>query len=134
MNSIDSSTTIDRYYALLASRDRPALLELLDDNICVRYYGPAGLLPWIGEFSGRQGYEEFFDIIATHLDIVEVETLDRVSNAVKTVVQCRGCWRVRSNGNKVYGNMVNVFTVVNGKVSAYEVYNDTAAFAAAMSS
>lgn len=132
MNQIDSSTIIDRYYALLASRNRPDLLALLDDEICVRYYGPDGLLPWIGEFNGKRGYEEFFDIIATHLDIVEVETLDRVSDERKTVVQCRGCWRVRANGNEVVANMINVFSVVGGKVSEYEVYNDTAAFAAAM--
>jgi len=132
MNQIDSSAIIDRYYGLLASRNRSELLLLLDDEIRVRYYGPTGLLPWIGEYHGKSGYVEFFDVIASHLDVVEVETLDKISDARKTVVQCRGCWRVLANGNEVKGNMVNIFTVADGKVAVYEVYNDTAAFAAAM--
>jgi len=132
MSAPDSSVVIDHYYTLLQARDREALLALLHEDIRVTYYGPHGLLPWIGKFDGKQGFEQFFEVIAHYLEIVEVETLDRVSNASKTVVQCRGCWRVRASGVEVQGNMVNVFTVSDGKIAAYEVYNDTAAFATAM--
>ncbi len=107
-------------------------MALLHDEVRVSYYGPPGLLPWIGQFDGKSGFEQFFEIIAEYLEIVEVETLDRISNASKTVVQCRGCWRVRASAETVEGNMVNIFSVTDGRISAYEVYNDTAAFATAM--
>lgn len=41
----------------------------------------------------------------------------------------RGVWEYRDTGHVVKGGMVNVFTVESGKITSYEVYADTAAFA-----
>ena len=132
MNTSTTDATIDNYFTLLKNRDRKGLLAILHDDIRVVYYGPQGLLPWIGEYTGHAGFLHFLDIIAENLDIVEVQTLDRISDTRKVVVQCAGSWRVRTSGAVVSGNMVNVFTVRDDKIAAYEVYNDTAAFAAGM--
>lgn len=129
MNKQEVLKTIERYYQLLKERDREGLLKLLAPDINVRFYGPAGALPWVGEFNGVKGFEEFLSIIASHLDIVEVERLDTISDDRKVVVQSRGCWRSKTTGNDIHGNMINIFSVDHGKITGYEVYNDTLAFA-----
>lgn len=125
--------TIERFFQLLRERDREGLLHILAPDVRVRYYGPEGALPWVGEFHGTAGFENFLAIIAAHLDIVEVERLDTISTDRKVVVQSRGCWRSKATGKDIHGNMINVFTVARGKITGYEVYNDTLAFARGMS-
>lgn len=124
--------TIEDYFRLLQQRDREGLRRLLSPGIRVRYYGPDGALPWIGEFHGLDGFDEFLGIIASHLDIVEVERLDTIADSRKVVVQSRGCWRSKTTGRDIYGSMINIFRVEAGRITGYEVYNDTLAFARGM--
>ena len=120
---------IEEYYRLLKERNREGLLKMLSPDIRVRFYGPDGSLPWVGEFNGVEGFEEFLSIITSHLDIVEVERLDTIADDRKVVVQSRGCWRSKITGNDIRGNMINIFSIDQGKITGYEVYNDTLAFA-----
>jgi ketosteroid isomerase-like protein len=43
------------------------------------------------------------------------------------VVVLAGRWRARSTGREVAAQVVNVFTLREGRVAAYEVFHDTAA-------
>jgi len=124
--------TVETYYRLLAARDRPGLLGLLSEDIKVAYHGPPDLLPWIGEYPGHAGFEEFLHIIAAHVDIVRVERLGLIADHNKIAVQCAGTWRIKATGKEVSGHMINVFGVDGEKIISYEVYADTAAFAAGM--
>ena len=121
--------TIEQFYRLLKDRDREGLLEILSPDLRVRYYGPKGELPWVGEYIGTEGFKEFLDIIASHLDIVKTERLDTVTDDHKVVVQIRGCWRSKKTGKDIHGDMINIFSVDQGRITSYEVYNDTLAFA-----
>ena len=123
---------VEDFFRLLKQRDRDGLMRILSPDIVVRYYGPEGALPWVGEFSGVAGFDQFLGIIAAHLDIVEVERLYTMADDQKVMVQSRGCWRSKSTGKDIHGNMINVFTVDQDRITAYEVYNDTLAFARGM--
>lgn len=127
-----SRQTIEAYYRSLAARDRPGLLALLSEDIKIACYGPPGLLPWVGEFAGHTGFEAFFAVLAEHVEIVNVERLSVIADEHKVAVQCVGTWRIKANGRQVDGHMVNVFGVAGDRITRYEVYADTAAFAAAM--
>ena len=124
---------IDRYYELLAARDREGLLAILSTDMTVTYNAPQGLFPWSGVFRGHDGFDEFFAVIAEHLEIIEVVQHHFISDAERVVVQCTGSWKVKANSRVVNGAMANVFTVADGLITAYEVYADTAAFAAGIS-
>ena len=121
-------TIIDDYYRFLKERNRDALVGLLSEHIKVTYHASGSALPWAGEYAGVAGFDEFLTIIKNHLDIVEVNVLDRTYGDKKAVMQCYGTWEVKENGNKISGFMVNVFTVENQQITHYEVYADTAAF------
>ena len=125
---------VDAYYDHLKQRDREKLLELLSSNIVVTYHSQPGQFPWSGEFKGIDGFDRFFDAIRQHLDVIEVKVTDSVVDRNKVVNLCRGVWEFKENGRRVTGSMVNVFTVDDGRITGYDVYADTAAFAEAMNS
>lgn len=123
---------IASYYQSLKNRDRETLLSLLSPDMTVRYYGPEGLLPFIGEFHGVDGFDRFYAIVTEHFDIREVEQLAEMVDGNRLIVQGRGVWHCKATAKDIHANMVNIFTVDNGRISSYEVYNDTAAFAVGM--
>ena len=129
---INSEKIIQQYYDALAARDREKLLSLLDPEIEVIYYGQPDQLPWAGTFSGIEGFDSFFKVIAQYLEIVEVQRLNTIASESQVVVQCKGIWQFKENGAQVHGAMVNVFTLNDQKLRLYEVYADTEAFHSAM--
>lgn len=128
----DINQVISSYYQLLKNRDREGLLELLSEDLIITYHGQPNQLPWAGEFHGVDGFDQFFSIIKSYMDVVEVSVLDSISDRNKVINQCQGSWKYKENDYVVNGSMVNVFTVESGKIVGYDVYADTAAFAAGL--
>ncbi len=123
---------VDNYYTCLKQRDRENLLGLLSSDIVVTYHAQDGQFPWAGKFYGIAGFDRFFSIIKDHLDIIEVTIIDSIVDNNKMVNQCQGTWQYKATGYVVKGGMVNVFTVEGDKITNYDVYADTAAFAAGL--
>ena len=129
-----TSEIIADYYRFLRERDHESLVALLDENIVVTYHARAGNLPWAGRYEGIAGFDQFFSIIREYLDIVEVTIVDSLESGGRFVNFCEGKWKYRESGHIVEGHMVNGFTVVGGRITAYDVYADTAAFAEGLDS
>ncbi len=121
---------VDQYYVLLKARDRKNLLKLLCDDIVINYHSQSDQFPWSGKFIGIDGFDRFFSLIKANLNIIEVSIVDTVVDGNKLVNICEGKWEYINSGYVVHGSMVNLFTVSNGKISGYDVFADTAAFAA----
>ena len=132
MTSTSAMETIDRYYELLAARDRDGLHKILSPDIVVTYWGQPDELPWAGTFTGLDGFDQFLAAVSELLDIVEVVRLRVVADDDAVVISCRGQWRVKATGEVVEAGMVNVFEVTDGLISAYDLHVDTAAFVAAL--
>ncbi len=127
-----AAEVITAFYRHLKHRDQDSLHGLLADDIAVEYHAQPNAFPWSGTFSGKDGFDRFLDIIRTRLDVVEVSVVRSVSTPSQVVNLCRGKWRYRENGQLVEGDMVNVFSVRDGKIDRYDVYADTQAFAEGM--
>jgi ketosteroid isomerase-like protein len=126
----NTEQVIDDYYTFLKQRNREKLHGLLSSDLVVTYHSQPNQFPWSGKFHGIEGFDDFFSKIQTYLNIVEVTIVDSTISENKMVNQCEGSWEYKANGYRVNGSMVNVFTISAGKISAYDVYADTAAFAA----
>jgi ketosteroid isomerase-like protein len=129
---METRDVIDRYYELLAARDRDGLVTLFAPDFKVTYHAQPDAFPWSGVFEGIDGFDRFLAVIAEHLEIVEVDQTATIADGERVVVQCAGHWRVKANGADVKGGMVNVFTVADGRIAHYEVHADTHAFATAL--
>ena len=129
-----SKAVLDRYYAALRDGDFVTLETLLTSDVCVQYFGPAGLLPWVGRHDGFDGYKRFLGLVRAALEIVEVTPEATVAEGEWIVMLGRGLWRARATGREVRVNMTNAFRFKDGLIAEYRVYTDTAAFAALLSS
>ena len=130
MNTKTIEHVISDYYTHLKERDRENLIRLLSHDIVTTYHAQNGQLPWAGTFHGIDGFDRFFSIIREHLNVIDVEIIDSISGKNKVINQCEGMWEYKETGYVVKGSMVNVFTVKDEKITGYDVYADTAAFAA----
>lgn len=131
MTSADE--VIASFYLHLKNRDQEALHSLLADDVVVEYHAQPDAFPWSGVFSGKDGFDQFFDIIRSHLNVVEVSIDRSISGPSQVVNLCKGQWQYRESGYLVKGSMVNVFSVSDGKIDRYDVYADTLAFSKGMS-
>ena len=125
----DSASVIEEYYTHLKNRDREKLLALLSPDIEITYHSQPEQFPWSGKFRGIEGFDRFFSILKDYLEVVEVNIVHSTTTDDTVINQCEGRWKFKQSGFVVAGDMVNVFRVSRGKISAYEVYADTAEFA-----
>ena len=125
----NSAAIIEQYYAHLKNRDRDNLLALLSPEIEITYHSQPDQFPWSGRFHGVEGFDRFFSILKDYLEVVEVKIVNSTATDDTVINQCHGQWKFKQSGYVVTGDMVNVFQIDGGKISAYEVYADTAEFA-----
>lgn len=120
------------WYAAIRAGDAAALRAAATDDLRIAYRGRPGLLPWSGEWRGVARAMEFFAHVARCLEVLEVTPLRRIAAGETIVVVLRGRWRGRTSGREIAAEVVNIFTLHEGRVAAYEVFHDTAALWEAM--
>jgi hypothetical protein len=123
---------LDRWYAAIRSADAEALAAAASPDVVVRWNGPPDRIPWAGEHPGVAAAGAFFRTIGMHLEVLSVVPVERVAEGDRVVIILAGRWRVRSNGRLVEARAANLFTLREGRVAGYEVFPDSAAFAAAL--
>lgn len=119
---------LDQYYAALKAGDRDALRNLLSPDMQVDYYGPDGLMPWGGHWSGIDAYFDFLDQVGGNLTIDVVEPQQSIVTDGVAVIVLNGTWTVRQTGRQVSATVANIFTFADGRIARYQVFNDTAGF------
>lgn len=124
---------LDGYYAALKVGDVAALRAVVAEDVVVTYHGRPGLLPWTGVWRGFDAYREFIGRVGAALEILEVTPATRIVDGARVIVLLDGRWRARATGREVSARVVNIFTLRDGRVAAYEVFHDTAALWEALS-
>ena len=122
MSEQDNRALVQRGYDAFGRGDIEALLVLLDDNVEWITPGPSDL-PTAGRRRGRQQVAEFFKG-------VRFEPESFVSEGDRVVVLGSETTRFKATGKVLDMRWAHVFTVRNGKVVAFEEYQDTSALMA----
>jgi uncharacterized protein len=131
---IEPTHILDRWYAAVRALDVAALAAVTTDDVTIAWNGDPALIPWAGEHRGREAVLAFFQTLGRHLEVVAVTPRDRLIGADFAVVTLDGQWRMRDTDTRIAARACNVFRFRDGRVARYEVYNDTAPFAAALAS
>ena len=132
MNAPTTKQILESYYERLAARDQAGLRELLSPDVVVTYYAQPDQLPWAGIFNGHAGFDRFLQLVGSHVSIVEAHRSEPIVSNEHAVVRTVGTWKADATGKLVTGGMINVFTMLGGQISGYEVWADTAAFVEAL--
>ena len=127
-----SDDILTRWYAALKAGDMAAFRAVAAPDVMVRWNGPADLIPWAGEHHGVEAVLAFFGKVGAALEIVSVEPVERLVTADKALIVLKGHWRVRATGQELNLRAANLFSFQGGKVAAYEVFPDSAAFVRAL--
>jgi ketosteroid isomerase-like protein len=122
-----SNDPVAAWYAAIRAGDADALRQAATPDLHITYRGRPGLLPWAGHWEGVERAMAFFALVAEHLEVLEVTPLRRIAGGDTVVVILAGRWRARRTGRDVAAEVVNLFTLREGRVARYEVFHDTAA-------
>jgi hypothetical protein len=126
------SDILPRWYAALKAGDRAAFAEIAAPDIVIRWNGPPDLVPWAGEHHGLDAALAFFGMVGAALEVLSVETERMLADGDSVLVVLKGYWRVRATGEELGLRAGNLFSFRDGRVSAYEVFPDSAAFVRAL--
>lgn len=117
-------------YDAFGRGDIPALLSLLDADVEWTTPGESDL-PTAGTRRGPAQVGEFFKTLAELVDVEEFEPQQYLADGDRVVVLGVDQMKVKGgSGTPIKESWCHVFTIRNGKISAFREYLDTAAFAA----
>jgi len=108
----------------------PALLVALADDIEWVAPGPSDV-PTAGTYRGKQAVQDWFGTLSENLELSVFEPREFIAQGDKVISLLYVEAARRHNGRKVVTHEAHAFTIRDGKVARFQIYQDTAAVAAA---
>jgi ketosteroid isomerase-like protein len=130
MRNTSSIEVTQQLFAAFGGGDVPAILDLLDEEIVIEYYGPS-TIPYAGTWRGRGEARRFFETVLASVDIHQFDPEEFLADADKVVVTGHLRLTARSTGGEIDSDFVHVITVRDGKWLRFRDFMNTAAAAAA---
>jgi ketosteroid isomerase-like protein len=124
MNEQNNITVVQQAYADFKQGNIGQVLDSMTD--AVEWHSP-GNLPTAGHRKGKQKVAEFFQLLDQHEEILQMDAKEFIAQNDKVVVLIQYKARIKSTGKIVESPAVHIFTVKDGKVTAFDEYFDTAA-------
>ncbi|AVH21580.1 nuclear transport factor 2 family protein [Nocardia cyriacigeorgica] len=122
---------VDEFFTNFGAGDVRALLDQFADEVDFRVNGAAHV-PWAGERSSRAEIEEFFSIFPQVLTAPEsFDITGKLAQGDDVVVFATCVFGVKATGKKFTNSYALHFTITDGKISRYHMYEDSHAIAEA---
>jgi uncharacterized protein len=131
---IDYRFVIAAFYAAARTGDTIALRPLITADFEILWNGDPALIPWAGRHRGLEAATLFFETFQRHIEVVSVTPGETITAPGVLVTTVAGQWRVRDTEGVFTTRSCNILRLRDGRIAAYEVYNDTAPFVAALAS
>ncbi|MBI3301894.1 MAG: nuclear transport factor 2 family protein [Deltaproteobacteria bacterium] len=132
MSEQENVQVVQQFYAAFRQGDIPsALSRLTIDDVERQQPGPADVLPWAGTRRGREQVAQCLAAIAEAMEFEQLEPREFIAQGDKVVVIVHERARLKATGCTLEQDFVQIFTLRDGKVARYCVYEDTAAAVAA---
>ena len=125
---------VDAFFTAFGSGDSETLLSLFAAPTDLRANG-APNVPWAGAQTTREGVADFFGSFGRELTAPEsFEIHGRVTQGEDAVVFATCVFGVKSTGKKFKNDLAMHFSVADGKITRYHVYEDSYAIHEAFTS
>ncbi|MGW5847844.1 nuclear transport factor 2 family protein [Streptomyces sp. NPDC055254] len=123
--------TVDAFFGAFGSGDLPGILDLFAEKTDFKVAG-APNVPWAGVRSTKDELAEFFGIFGKVLTAPEsFEVTTKISEGNDAVVIANCVFGVLETGKKFTNGYALHFTVVDGEIVRYHMYEDSYAIAEA---
>jgi ketosteroid isomerase-like protein len=124
-----SVDVVRKGYDAFGRGDIPGLLALLDDQVVWTTPGPPEV-PFAGTRRGPSAVAQFFQTLASVVDIVRFEPRQFIAQGNQVVVLGDDTAQVKATGTSLDFRWTHVFTVRNDKIVAFEEYGEMSALVA----
>ncbi|MEM8662053.1 MAG: nuclear transport factor 2 family protein [Pseudomonadota bacterium] len=130
--SNDPVAVTQELFVRFGNADVPGIVELLDDNVRIQFYGPP-VIPYANEYQGIDEARRFFETVLSSVDIHQFEPEQFLSDGNMVTVTGHLHLTARRTGRDFESDFAHVITVENGKWTRFRDFMDTAAAVAAFS-
>ena len=129
MNQNQHVQKIQELYAAFGRGDIPDIIANLTDDI--RWVSHLeSVVPWHGDFSGKDRLPRFFDAIFNSVDVLEFAPQEFITEGDNVVSIGEFACRVKATGKTSRTRWIFVWKFRGGKVCSYEQFHDPALAAA----
>lgn len=119
-------------FVAFGAGDIPAILELLNDDIVIEFYGPK-VIPYAGNYRGKPEARGFFETVLSAVNINQFDPEEMLADTDKVIVTGHLNLNAKSTGRTIDSDFVHVITLRDGKWSRFRDFMDTSVAMAAFS-
>jgi len=130
MNPQDNVKIAQQAYADFKAGNIPSLLKLVSDRVEWILPDVAGV-DVSGTRHGRDGVAEFFKTLNQSQEVIAFEPQQFIAQGDKVVVLGSYSFRVKGTHQQFDSDWAHVFTILNGQITRFQEFTDTAAVAVA---
>ena len=130
MSEQQNTNVVKEAYENFKSGNIEALLALISNDVEWQLPEVDGI-PFTGKRKGLEQVAQFFAMVNDAQDVLQFEPGLSIAQGEKVAVQGHYSWRVKATGRSYESDFAHVFTVREGKITAFHEYLDTAVAAAA---
>lgn len=126
-----TGATVDAFFERFGSGDLPAMIDLFADTVDFRIDG-SPQVPWTGRRATPAEIREFFELFPKVLTAPQSFALHtRLIDGTEAVVTAEGVFGVLATGHTFTNRYALHFTVTDGRITRYHMYEDSYAIARA---
>ncbi len=123
MSEKDNVARVTQLYEAFSRGDIAYILDQLTDDVrWVTHLDP--VVPWAGTFPGKQAVPQFFQSIATHIEITAFTPKELIAQRDTVVSLGDVAYRSRSHGTAAVSSWVFIWKLREGRVYSYEQFHD----------
>jgi uncharacterized protein len=122
---------VQSLYDAFGRGDIATIVAALTPDVSWHVIGRPSDYPTLGARKGQAAVNEFFRQVGENQEATDFSPRDFHASGELVFVQGHYAWKIRKTGKAVESDWVHIFTLKNGKVSAFREFTDTAKFAEA---
>jgi hypothetical protein len=130
MSAEDNKRVVQAIFEAFGRGDVPGVLSHLSEDVTWKAPGPE-VVSYFGDRRGHAGATEFFVQLGTNVEFESFEPGAYVAEGDRVVALGRERGKVRATGKTFVNEWALVFTFAGGKVTGFQIYEDTSAIAEA---
>ncbi|KAA5549213.1 nuclear transport factor 2 family protein [Adhaeribacter rhizoryzae] len=132
MNEQENVKVVQEGYRLFLTGEIENLMPHYTEDVEYIVPGPTDLSPIAGRYIGKDGVKQFYSKVGATFEFSVFEPLEMIAQGDKVVVLGHYQSKARATGQPLNIEWIHVFQLRDGKVSRFQIYEDTATVVAAL--